>query len=122
MNESKTGIMMAIGIGLLIAGNIYFCAMYWGARKEFHSAETLLAAKKHNERVVQFNQLFIEKVLKADTEVDFETRLKLENNVRDLNDKDILARWQAFTESKNETEAQAAVKNLLGTLAQKIME
>ena len=122
MNESKTGIALTIVIIALLAGNIYFGAKYIGTRKELRQEEVLLAVKKQNEKVIQFNQLFIEKVLKAEKEVDFETRLKLENNVRDLNDPDILARWQAFTESKTELEAQTAVKNLLGTLSQKIAQ
>jgi len=62
----------------------------------------------------------IEKVLKAETEVDFETRLKLENAVRNLEDKEILARWSKFIESKTEAGAQEEVKNLLEALVNKI--
>ena len=122
MNGSKTGIAIVFVIIALLAGNMYLGAIYIGSRRELREAQTTLAAKKQNEKVIQFNQLFIEKVLKAETEVDFETRLKLENNVRDLNDPEILAQWQVFTESKNELAAQTAVKNLLGTLSQKIAQ
>ncbi len=122
MNGLKTGIALTIVIIALLAGNIYFGVTYISMRKELRQDQTALSAKKQNEKIIQFNQLFVEKVLKAQTEVDFETRLKLENNVRDLNDPDILAKWQAFTESKTELDAQTAVKNLLGTLAQKIAQ
>lgn len=49
-----------------------------------------------------------------------ETRLRLENAVRDLNNEQILAQWQKFTTSKTETEAQTQVKNLLELLVNKI--
>jgi CRISPR/Cas system endoribonuclease Cas6 (RAMP superfamily) len=62
----------------------------------------------------------IEKVLKAEKEVDFETRLKLENAVREINDKEILNQWIKFTESKTEDEAQNNIKNLLDLLVDKI--
>lgn len=69
---------------------------------------------------MEFAKFFIEKFLKAETGVDFETRLKLENAVRDLKDEEILAQWQKFAESKTEIDAQAEVKNLLEMLIDKI--
>ena len=69
---------------------------------------------------MNFTKLFITQVLRADGEVDFETRLKLENAVRELNDQNILAQWQKFVESETEEEAQEEVKNLLGMLVNKI--
>lgn len=71
-----------------------------------------------NQPVQLFTKNFIAKVLKG--EVDFETRLKLENEVRELNDKDILITWQKFTAAKSEIEAQMAVKNLLALLSDKL--
>lgn len=68
---------------------------------------------------MDFNKLFIEKVLKAEEKIDFEERLKLENMVRNLNDEEILIQWQKFTESKTETEAQDNVKDLLYILVNK---
>jgi hypothetical protein len=79
-----------------------------------------LQTQTTNEKVLEFTNLFIEKVLKAQTEVGFETRLKLENAVRNLNDEEILAQWQKFTESKTEAGAQEEVKNLLQMLVSKI--
>ncbi len=79
-----------------------------------------METQKTNEKVLEFAKLFIEKVLKAKTEVDFETRLKLENAVRNLDDEEILVQWQKFTESKIEAEAQEEVKNLLEMLVNKI--
>ena len=59
-------------------------------------------------------------MLKAEKEIDFETRLKLENAVRNIGDDEILIQWQKFIESKTEAEAQTGVKNLLDLLVDKI--
>jgi hypothetical protein len=59
---------------------------------------------------------FIKIVLKSDTEVSFEDRLKLENSVRELGNDNILASWQSFVNSNDEVEAQANVVALLEVL------
>ncbi len=73
-----------------------------------------------NEKVLEFSKLFIKQVFKAETEVDFETRLKLENAVRNLGDQEIMNQWQKFVNSKTEIQAQIEVKNLLEILVNKI--
>lgn len=72
-----------------------------------------------NQRTLEFLSLFIKKVLKAEKEVDFDTRLMLENKVRELNDKEILEAWNKFVNSKSEDEAQKNVKDLLDILVDK---
>lgn len=78
------------------------------------------AAASTNKPVLTFTKNFIDKVLKAEKEVDFDSRLKLENDVRELKDEAILAQWQKFTGSKTELEAQTAVKDLLALLVSKL--
>lgn len=70
--------------------------------------------------IIAFGEQFVEKVLKAEKEVDFDTRLKLENDVRELEDNDLKAQWDKFTASKTEQEAQQEVKNLLSLLFKKL--
>ena len=93
---------------------------YSAAQQELKQTQEALAVKKTNEKILDFTKLFIEKVLKAEGEIDFETRLSLENAVRGLDDGEILARWQKFTESQTEADAQTEVKNLLELLVSKI--
>jgi len=69
---------------------------------------------------LEFNKQFIEEVLGGGKEVNFETRLKLENSVRALNDEEILSDWQKFTKSKDAAEAQTNVLILLKALANKM--
>ncbi len=117
MNKSK---IILISILILLLGNVFWGVKYMSLVKEFRPTEALLKTQKTNDRVLEFTKLFIEKVLKANAEVDFETRLKLENAVRNLNDQEILAQWSKFIESKTETGAQEEVKNLLEMLVKKI--
>lgn len=118
MAKQKT--IFIIIILLLLAGNIFFGMKYFFAQKNLRQAETLVETKKTNEKVLEFTKLFIGKVLKSEAEVDFETRLKLENAVRNLEDEKILGQWQKFIESKTEAQAQEEVKNLLEMLVNKI--
>lgn len=104
----------------LLTGNIYFAVQYSAVKKELGEAKIKLQTKEFNEKILNFTSHFITKVLKAEEEVDFETRLKLENAVRNLGDNEILTQWQKFVGSRTETEAQTEVKNLLEMLINKI--
>lgn len=122
MIQRKT-ILTAV-ILILLASNVYFGMKYFAVQKEFQQNQIALDAaldtEKTQNQVLEFTKLFIQEVLKTETEVDFETRLKLENAVRNLNDKEVLSQWQNFTESKTENQAQEEVKNLLEMLVSKI--
>jgi len=73
-----------------------------------------------NAKIINFLNLFIEKVLQSKTDISFEDRLKLENTVRDLNDSEILSLWETFTEAKTADEVQAYCKDLLQALVRKL--
>jgi len=118
MTKQKT--ILIIIILFLIASNIYFGFKYLNSQRELRSMQSALETQKTNEEVLNFTKFFIEKVLKAEKEVDFETRLKLENTVRNLGDEEILEQWNKFVNSKTEAEAQEQVKNLLEMLVNKI--
>lgn len=116
MNQ-RTSIIIIL---ILLAVGVFFGVKYFTVQKELGQAQIALETQKTNEDILDFTGLFIEKILKAETEVDFETRLDLENAVRNLNDQEILIQWQKFTDSKTETSAQKEVKNLLEMLIKKI--
>jgi cell division protein FtsL len=109
-----------ITILVLLVSNIFFGYKYFALQRELETTKTTVETQQINENVLGFIKLFIEEVLKAEAEVDFDTRLKLETAVRNLNDEEILSQWQKFTESKTEDDAQVEVKNLLEILVNKI--
>ena len=121
MIENKNRILVVF-IVLLIAGNLFLGYSYFNSYRELQTIKTTQSKVALNQKVINFANLFIKKVLQADTEVDFETRLSLENAVRDLNDSEIMAEWTNFIGSKTEADAQTSVKKLLGILITKIQK
>jgi hypothetical protein len=71
------------------------------------------------QKIMDFRNLFSEKILLADGTVDFETRLSLETAVRALKDKEIFTQWQVFANAKTSTDATRQAKELLKTLIRK---
>ena len=120
MITNKSKVISTIVIFVLLFGNIVFGVKYFLAQKEIKKMEDVIKARQINEKTLNFTRIFVVKILKAEKEVDFETRLMLENSVRDLENSEILAQWQKFTNSKTESEAQEEVKILLEMLVNKI--
>ncbi|MEA3399464.1 MAG: hypothetical protein U9R00_03075 [Patescibacteria group bacterium] len=115
-------IVLIIVIGVLLAGNVFFAAMYVPVKKELSLIKSNYEKVQINADVIDFTSLFIKKVIQAEQEVDFETRLSLENAVRELDDTEIMTEWENFIESKTEQEAQNNVKKLLGILIDRIQK
>ena len=111
-----TGLLIAI-IVLLLAGNVYFGYQSASLKKQL---TVTTQSQELNTKVVNFTNLFIAKVLQVKDPVSFETRLQLENNIRDIKDDELLNQWNKFVASKSEVEAQTETKNLLQLLVSKI--
>ncbi|MBU0646886.1 MAG: hypothetical protein ABIJ83_00740 [Patescibacteria group bacterium] len=106
----------------LIVINVFFAVKYFSLRKEYRPVQAVIEPQKNNEKILEFTEFFVKNVLKAKTKVDLETRLSLENMVKDLSDEEILAQWQKFVNSKTEVEAQNNSSNLLTLLLSKIRD
>jgi len=108
-------------LAVVLLGGMFFSGYgYLSMQKELTTTRMLLAEEKRDERALNFLGMFVSKVIKAEKEVSFEDRLKLENMVRDLNDESIVKQWKNFVDSKTEKEAQENVKELLDLLVDKI--
>lgn len=73
-----------------------------------------------NTKVLAFTNMFVEDVLMASKEIDFDTRLSLETAVRALNDQQIFDQWQRFTKSQTKEDSSTEAKLLLDLLIKKI--
>jgi hypothetical protein len=93
---------------------------YGALSRELAAAQAAANSEQINQQTVDFALIFINRVLRAESEVDFETRLDLENRVRALKNPSILASWQRFIASQSESEAQENVKNLLEVLVKNL--
>ncbi len=105
---------------ILILSTGFLGWQYVEIKKASDKATSQAQESNLNIKVLDFTAMFIENVLKAETEISFETRLALETEVRSLNDAEILSQWQKFTNSSTEEEAQDNVKKLLALLIEKV--
>lgn len=113
-------IIAILVILILLAAIAFLGVKYVKVQGELRLNKEALKVRQINENILDFAKIFINQVLRAEKEIDFETRLKLEYAVRDLGDKEILEQWDNFVNSKTESEAQEQVKNLLELLVNKI--
>lgn len=117
---NKRKFIWTVIILLLIFGTIFFGINSFFQSRQIRELEKEVGTRKINEKIVMFLDLFIQKVLKTDKEVSFDDRLNLENAVRNIEDAEILSKWEQFTAGENEEQIQSRVKGLLETLVQKI--
>lgn len=119
-HERKTTLAATVAaIIILLILTLFFGYHYFSSDKKMKEAKIQAKAECQNQKNLDFALLFIDKVLQANNEIDFDTRLTLENSVRSLDDKEILVQWQKFTSAQDEKDAQDQVKNLLRLLIEK---
>lgn len=118
MTKQKLGAIILILV--LGTGDVYLSLKQNEMQKQLQTTEAGLVAADAKTPIIEFNQLFVDKVLRAEGEVSFDTRLELENKVRNLNDAEMLEQWNKFVNANTEAEAQTEVKELLGLLAQRM--
>jgi len=112
-------LFIAAAVALLVA-DIALAAQNINLQKEIQQERITIAQDASNRQTVDFLQAFVDKVLRAKSEISFDDRLQLENMVRNLKDDAILAEWNKFVNSQTPAAAQEEVKNLLELLVRKI--
>jgi hypothetical protein len=116
-NNKRVSLILVIA---LIITNFLWAWVYFGAWSKLIDLRSSEQIATINAKTASFFKMFTDDVLMAEQEVNFDTRLKLENAVRDLKDNQVLAQWDKFINSRTEIEAQQEVKKLLSVLADKI--
>lgn len=116
MNHSSNKIVLILVI-LLIASNVAWVIEHSSQNAAIKKAQAELAGVVYNKKVLAFQKLFVDKVLKSNGDVDFNTRVELQNSAKETNDETIIKAWNNFLASKTEGEGQARVKELLSLLA-----
>jgi|SRR3989338_2989379 len=100
--------------------NVYFAAQFILLKMDLKNTAEQLRVQQSDEKALAFMNLFVNKILLAEGEVNFEDRLKLENAVRELNDAEVFSHWQNFTNGANESAAQYEVGKIFSLLLKKI--
>lgn len=104
---------------ILLATNLFLSVKYFNTNKELKETKSITVFQERT-KFTEFNKVFISEVLQAKSEVNYDTRLKLDEIVKDINDKELTEQWQKFTNSKTEKEAQDETVKLLGLVAEKM--
>ena len=117
----KSRIVSNILMLVLVAGNIYFSIQYT-QNIALEQSKTDAAAAQDQERFQDTRILksFINIVINS-TSVSLEDRVKLENDVRQSHDAEIIKRWDAFAAAKDGKTAQSAAVSLMVLLANKML-
>ena len=105
---------------ILLLSNLFLGVKYFNVSKELKETKSITAAQEERTKFSEFNKIFISEVLQAKSEVNYDTRLKLDEMVKDINNKELTAQWQKFTNSQTEEEAQEETVKLLGLLAEEM--
>lgn len=119
--ELSKGKMMVMALIIILAIiDVFFFVEWVIARNEIKTIKDKVSIIQINTKVLQFSRLLTDTVLGGSKEVSFDDRLKLENAVRDLNDKEIFSAWQKFTNSTVGSDSQKSFTDLLKLLFKKI--
>ena len=111
----KPSLLVTLGF-ILVALALIFGGLYYQTKRELTQQKKITAVCQQSSKILDFTNLFMSKVLLANKEVDFTSRLELEKAVKDLSNAKISAAWKAFTDSQDEQTAQANAEALLTLL------
>ena len=117
---SKSSIIYIALIIILVIVAAGLGYQYYKTQNELTKLQVNFEKQILNNKALDFTAFFIKSVLQAEGEVDFESRLKLEGMVRNLDDKEILATWNRFVNAPDDNIAQKEVKALLYMLVEKV--
>lgn len=115
--SNKTIIILII---IIAASNIAWGIGYFKIKSVLRQAENEFKTLVQNKKILAFQRLFVDKVLKSSGIVDFDTRVMLQNSVNATGDNDIISTWNSFLESKTEADGQRRVKELLSLLSSRV--
>lgn len=104
---------------LLVILNIISWSAYASRGRALEKFQNAVSNIEHSKNIMAFQKLFVDKVLKSDGVVDYDTRRELEQAVGKTNDDAVITSWNAFILAKTETEGQMKVKELLSVISER---
>ncbi|MCX6717886.1 MAG: hypothetical protein NTU76_04425 [Candidatus Taylorbacteria bacterium] len=117
----KTKIVTNILLVVLVAGNIFFSIQYTeNLKQQQMQKEDSIGT---NIQVSRFLKLFVDVVLNTEVgkTISYDNRVKLENDVREIKDADIIKSWDKFVESADAKTAQKNAASLMKMLTNKLL-
>lgn len=118
----RTRLITNILLIVLVAGNIYFAVQYIQVLKSQQQQEQAVSdAATKKAQITKFNKFFIDTILTSNGNVAPDDRIKLENDIHQIKDQDLIRSWNNFVASKDSKEAQVNAVKLISLLANKMI-
>ena len=121
-SHDKSKSILNIVVIILLLGNIFFAYKYVNVMRA-QGVERAVSEQKVTQKVqvANFNKLFVETVLNSKGTISSDDRIKLENDVRQTHDEDLINIWNVFVSSKDSKTTQENAMKILGLLANKMI-
>ena len=117
----KTKIVTNILLVILVSGNIFFSIQYTeNLKQQQMQKEDSIGT---NIQVSRFLKLFVDVVLNTEVgkTISYDNRVKLENDIREIKDAEIIKSWDKFVESTDAKVAQKNAASLMKMLTNKLL-
>jgi len=118
----KTRLVSNILMLVLVAGNIFFSIQY--TQTVINERERVATSEESGATRVQtarFLKYFIDTVLNTQGTISFDDRVKLESDMRQIKDANLLKLWTEFVNSADSKTAQANAVKLMSMLTNKLL-
>ncbi len=107
---------------VLVASNIFFAVQYVNdIKQQADQQEVTDQATTTRIQISRFLKYFIDTVLNTKGTISMEDRIKLENDIRQIHDTDLIKLWDGFVASKDGKEAQVNAVKLMAMLSNKML-
>jgi len=114
----KTRLLANTLMILLVCLNIFFSIQYTqGLKTEDVKIEQEAAKTEQRIQYSRFMKLFVDKVLGTNGTIAFEDRVKLETDIRELGDPNLIKQWDVFVSSTDSETAQQGAVKLMSMIA-----
>ena len=118
----RTRLISNILMVVLLAGNIFFSIQYTQnilmEKTKLEEAQAKEAARYQDAKLLKG---FINTVINTSGPITIEDRIKLENDIRQSHDVDVIKYWENFAASKDGQSAQNAAVKLMVLLSNKMI-
>lgn len=121
-SRDNTRFLSNVLVLVLLIGNIFFAYQYIGAVRAQGVQQ-----RQQNEKdatriqIAQFNKFFIDTVVNNKSKISSDDRIKLENDIRQIHDEELLKLWNDFVNGKDSKATQESAAKLMAALAGKII-
>ena len=118
----KTRMVSNILMLLLVAGNIFFSVQYTqNILAQQDKVDQAIAQDSVRIQNTRLMKSFVDIIFNANGTITLEDRIKIENDVRQTHDADIIKLWEAYSSAKDGKAAQTSAVKFMVILANKML-